>query len=154
MPDQGGGAPLVPRTARIVHGRIESGQIGVNYPTDLAIVGDVGLTARALAEAVQSAATSPRLEAIRRKRSEQAAGHTRKLREAYLASAREHWDRSPLTWPRCRRNPATSAYSSSARRTSAASHGPPIAPKPTCGPSLPPPTEAHARRSLRIGSPM
>lgn len=100
MPDQGGGAPLVPRAARIVHGRIEAGQIGVNYPTDLAVVGDVGLTARALTEAVKSAATAQRLEAIRRERSEQAAAHTRKLRDAYLASAREHWDGSPITWPR------------------------------------------------------
>ena len=100
MPDAGGGAPLVPRSARIVHARIESTQIGVNYPTDLAIVGDAGLTARALAEAVRSAVTPARLEAIRRERSAPAAVYTQRLRESYLASAREHWDASPVSWPR------------------------------------------------------
>src|SRR2546426_10778590 len=100
MPDQGGGAPLVPRSARIVHARIEGTQIGVNYPTDLAIVGDVGLTARALAEAVKSAAPAERLASVRRERWEAAAGYTRRLRESYVASARAHWDASPTSWPR------------------------------------------------------
>jgi thiamine pyrophosphate-dependent acetolactate synthase large subunit-like protein len=100
MPDQGGGGPLVPRSTRIVHARIESAQIGVNYPTDVAIVGDAGLTARALTEALKSAATPGRLEALRRERSAKAAAYTQGLRESYVASAREHWDASPVSWPR------------------------------------------------------
>src|SRR5437660_4362410 len=68
MPDQGGGAPLVPRAAKIIHGRIESSQIGVNYPTDVAVVGDVGETARALVQAVNSIVPADRLAAMRRQR--------------------------------------------------------------------------------------
>jgi benzoylformate decarboxylase len=100
MPDQGGGAPLVPRSARIVHARIESAQIGVNYPTDVAIVGDAALTARALAEAVRSVATAARIESIRDERREKTAAYTRQARAAYLAAAREHWDHTPMSWPR------------------------------------------------------
>src|SRR5205807_2750495 len=37
MPDAGNGPPLVPRSARIIHGRIESAEVGVNYPVDVAI---------------------------------------------------------------------------------------------------------------------
>lgn len=100
MPDQGGGAPLIPRSAKIVHGRIESGQIGVNYPVDVAVVGDVRETARALVQAVQSLVPAERLAAIRQRRFAEAKQNTDAFRAAYLASAREQWDSSPITWPR------------------------------------------------------
>lgn len=100
MPDQGGGPPLVPRTAKIIHARIESGQMGVNYPTDLAIVGDVKETARALVQAVKAMLTRERIAAIKQRRWDETRQSTQALRDAYLASARAHWDSSPTTWPR------------------------------------------------------
>lgn len=100
MPDQGGGPPLVPRTAKIVHARIESGQIGVNYPIDVAVVGDVKETARALVQAVQAILTAERLAAIRQRRESQTRQAAQALRDSYLASAREYWEATPITWPR------------------------------------------------------
>ncbi len=100
MPDQGGGPPLVPRSARVLHARLESGQIGVNYPTDLALVADVKETARSLVDAIKATATAERLGQIKKKRWEETRQATEALRQAYRASAREEWEASPITWPR------------------------------------------------------
>ena len=100
MPNQGGGPPLVPRSARIIHGRIESGQIGVNYPTDVALVADVGRTATALTEAVRAIVPEARLAARRRERLALAQQVSSRMRQAYLESARAHWDANPMVWPR------------------------------------------------------
>jgi thiamine pyrophosphate-dependent acetolactate synthase large subunit-like protein len=100
MPDQGSGAPLVPREARIIHGRIESSQIGINYPTDVAVVGDVRETARALVQAVKSIVPADRLAAIRKRRFDETKQATDAYRAAYIASAREDWNAAPVTWPR------------------------------------------------------
>lgn len=100
MPDQGAGAPMIPRTAKIVHALIDSRQVGVNYPVDLAIIADVKETARALVEAVKALVTKTRLSEIRNSRWERLTGEARSLREAYMAAAHDRWDSSPLTWPR------------------------------------------------------
>ena len=100
MPDQGGGPPLVPRSAKIIHGRIESGQIGVNYPTDVAIVGDVKETARSLVQAVKSMLTAERLATIKQRRWEETRQAVHALDQAYRAAAHDQWDSSPTTWPR------------------------------------------------------
>lgn len=100
MPDQGSGPPMVPRSARIIHARIESHQVGVNYPIDHAIVADVKETARALVEAVKATLTAERLKAIRQARSEKIERATGALRQSYRSAARDGWDSSPLTWPR------------------------------------------------------
>ena len=100
MPDQGGGAPLVPRAAKIIHGRIESSQIGINYPTDVAVVGDVGETARALVQAIKSMVPAGRLAATRQQRFDEAKAATDAFRAAYVTSVREQWNTSPITWPR------------------------------------------------------
>jgi acetolactate synthase-1/2/3 large subunit len=100
MPDQGSGEPLVPRTTKIVHARIESRQLGVNYPTDVAIVADVKETGRALADAVNAMLTKDRLASIRQPRWDATKRVTDGLRQAYLAAARDGWDGGPLTWPR------------------------------------------------------
>jgi thiamine pyrophosphate-dependent acetolactate synthase large subunit-like protein len=100
MPDQGGGPPMVPRSAKIIHARIESHQVGVNYPVDHAIVADMKETARALVEAVKSTLTAERLKAIKQSRLEKAERAASALRESYRAAAREGWDSSPITWPR------------------------------------------------------
>jgi thiamine pyrophosphate-dependent acetolactate synthase large subunit-like protein len=100
MPDQRSGPPLVPRSARIVHGRIASQQIGVNYPVDVPIVADVKETARALTDAVRSMLTKERLESIRQARWDATRHFTQGLRESYLTAVRDGWDDAPLTWPR------------------------------------------------------
>lgn len=100
MPEQGAGAPVVPRTAKIIHARIDSRQVGINYPTDLAIVADVRETARALLEAIKATATKERLAAIKSARWERVATEAKSLRDGYLASARSQWDSSTVTWPR------------------------------------------------------
>ena len=100
MPDQGSGPPLVPRTAKIIHARIDSRFVGVNYPVDLSIIADVKETALALVEAVKSMLTKERLAAIRQQRWAATKRFTDGLRQSYLAAARDGWDESPLTWPR------------------------------------------------------
>jgi len=99
MPDQGSGPPLVPRSTKIIHGRIESNQVGINYPTDLAIVGDVRETARSLVQAVKSILTPSHAAAIKQ-RFDETRHITQALRQAYLTSAREQWNSAPVTWPR------------------------------------------------------
>src|SRR2546423_13991447 len=100
MPDQGSGPPLVPRTAKIIHARIDSRFVGVNYPVDLSIIADVKETALALVEAVKSMLTKERLAAIRQERWAATKRFTDGLRQAYLAAARDRWGERPLTWPR------------------------------------------------------
>jgi acetolactate synthase I/II/III large subunit len=99
MPDQGSGSPLVPRSGKIIHARIESAQIGINYPTDVAIVGDIRETARALVQSVKSMLTPARQAAIKQ-RTNDTQRAAKALRDAYLASARNQWDATPITWPR------------------------------------------------------
>lgn len=100
MPDQGSGPPMIPRHARIIHARIESHQIGVNYPLDLAIVADVRETIRAVIEAVRALLPQERLRALRESRWEKIARVHQELRRAYLQAAQDHWNESPITWPR------------------------------------------------------
>ena len=100
MPDQRGGPPLIPRAARIVHASIGSRQVGVNYPTDLSIVADVGEVARSLCDALKARLTSSRLDSLKEGRWAATQTATEGLKQAYLASARESWDESPITWPR------------------------------------------------------
>ena len=100
MPDQGNGPPLVPRSARIVHARIESAQVGVNYPVDVALVGDVKETARALFQAVKSMLTAERIAAVRQRRLDETKHATAAMRQAYLTAAHEEWDSAPVAWPR------------------------------------------------------
>jgi thiamine pyrophosphate-dependent acetolactate synthase large subunit-like protein len=100
MPDQRGGPPRVPRTAKIVHATIESRHVGLNYPTDLSIVADVKQVARALSDTLKARLTSSRLAAIKEGRWAETRAAAEGLRQAYLASARDGWDESPITWPR------------------------------------------------------
>lgn len=100
MPDQRGGPPLIPRTAKIIHASIESRQVGINYPTDLSIVADVGEVARSLCDALRARLTATRLAAIKDGRWADTQRATEGLKQAYVTTARESWDQSPMTWPR------------------------------------------------------
>ncbi|MCI0391941.1 MAG: thiamine pyrophosphate-binding protein [Acidobacteria bacterium] len=100
MPDQGSGPPAIPQSAKIIHARIESEAIGVHYPIDLGIAGCVKETAKSLIGAVKAMLTSERLTAISQARLEKTRQYTEAIRKSYLSAARNHWDASPMIWPR------------------------------------------------------
>jgi thiamine pyrophosphate-dependent acetolactate synthase large subunit-like protein len=100
MPDPGSGPPMISRTAKIIDARVDSRQLGADYPVDLSLVADVKETARALIEALNSMATKKRLAAIKEARFAATRAFTEKIKQSYLTSARDGWDEGPLTWPR------------------------------------------------------
>jgi benzoylformate decarboxylase len=100
MPDPGSGPPMVSRNAKIIDARVDSRQLGADYPVDLSLVADVKETARALIEALNSMATKKRLAAIKEARWAATRAFTEKMKHSYLAAARDGWDEGPLTWPR------------------------------------------------------
>ena len=100
LPDPGSATTAIPGTAKIIHARVDSRQLGADYPVDLAIVADVKETARALTEAVKSMATKERLASIKQSRWNATKTFTDKLKQSYLTAARNGWDESPLTWLR------------------------------------------------------
>ena len=100
LPDPGSSPSAIPQTAKIIHARVDSRQLGADYPTDLAIVADVKETARALTEALKSMATKERLATLRQTRGTATRNFTDKLKQSYLTAARNGWDESPVTWPR------------------------------------------------------
>jgi thiamine pyrophosphate-dependent acetolactate synthase large subunit-like protein len=100
MPDQESGAPKVPRAARIIHGGIEMGRLGENYPLDLAIVADPGEIAAALTAAIKSMLAPARLAEIRDARYQATRRFTEAMRAAQIQAARAAWDSTPITWER------------------------------------------------------
>lgn len=100
MPDPGSGPPMVSRSAKIIHARVDSRQLGADYPVDLPIVADVKETARALIAAVKASVTKERLAKIKQARWDATKSFTGKMQQSYLTAARDGWDESPVTWPR------------------------------------------------------
>src|SRR2546426_3123960 len=82
MPDPGSGPPMIPRTAKIIQARVDSRQLGADYPIDLSLVADVKETARALIEALNSMATKKRLAAIKEERSAATRAFTEKIKQS------------------------------------------------------------------------
>jgi benzoylformate decarboxylase len=100
MPDPGSGPPMIPRAAKIIDARVDSRQLGADYPVDLSLVADVKETARALIEALNSMATKKRLATIKEERWAATRAFTEKIKQSYLHASRDGWDEGPLTWPR------------------------------------------------------
>ena len=100
MPDPGSSPSAIPREAKIIHARVDSRQLGADYPVDLPIVADVKETARALIDALKSTVTKERLATIRQARWDATKSFTDKLKQSYLTAARNGWNESPITWPR------------------------------------------------------
>jgi len=100
MPDPGSGPPVISRTAKIIDARVDSRQLGADYPVNLSVIADVKETARALIEALNSIATKKRLSAIKEERWAATRAFTDKMKQSYLTAARDGWDEGPLTWPR------------------------------------------------------
>ncbi len=100
MPDPTVFAPPPPRGAKLVHARIEFGDIGNTYPTDVAIAAGMKETLVALNDAVRGMATADRLQKL-------SAGRLVAAREAQAAAderrksdAQAYWNASPMSWPR------------------------------------------------------
>src|SRR5207253_4232403 len=92
LPDPGSGAPAIPRTAKIIHARVDSRQLGADYPVDLTIVADVKETARALTQAVKAMVTKERLATTKQARWAATKNFTDRLKQSYLTAARNRWD--------------------------------------------------------------
>src|SRR5258708_28030619 len=92
MPDPGSGPPMVSRTAKIIDARVDSRQLGADYPVNVSLVADVKETARALIEALNSMTTKTRLATIKEERWAATRAFTDKMKQSYLTAARDGWD--------------------------------------------------------------
>lgn len=101
LPDPGpSGEPQIARSVKLIDVRIETGDIGNDYPLYMAVAADVKQVAQDLVAAIKSMVTSERLEKIRGDRLEQTRLFTARLRQARLQAMRADWDKVPLTWER------------------------------------------------------
>ncbi len=100
MPDPTVFAPPPPRAAKLVHARIEFGEIANTYPTDVAIAAGMKETLVALNDAVRGMATAGRLQKVAAERLA-AARETQATADARRkADAQAYWNASPMSWPR------------------------------------------------------
>lgn len=100
MPDPTVFAPPPPKTARLVHARIEYDEIGNTYPTDVAIAAGLKETLVALNDAVRGLAPAARLAATAEGRMAAARDKQAKADAARLDEARGSWNASPMSWER------------------------------------------------------
>src|SRR5437879_4145323 len=84
LPDPGSNATAIPRTAKIIHARVDRRQLGADYPVDVAIVAAAKETARALTAAVKSIATKERLASIKQTRWTATRTFTESMKQSYL----------------------------------------------------------------------
>ena len=100
MPDSEEFVREIPARTRIIHARLESTGIGLNYPVDLALAADAKETVNALLQALQSQATPQRLEALAAARREQTAKISASIAAARESAAKQEWDEVPISWSR------------------------------------------------------
>jgi len=86
----------VPSGARVMRIGLNTSAMGRNYPTDLALVGDIKEALAELLEAIASLATKERREAIARGRSAEVSVLTAEERARYRAAAQKNFGRSPI----------------------------------------------------------
>ena len=91
---------MIPDGARVIHVSIDPNIIGRLVPTDVGIVADVKEAATDLIEAVDSAVTESRRQAIRGPRLAKTQAYTEAVRAERLRVARARWDETPLSWER------------------------------------------------------
>jgi thiamine pyrophosphate-dependent acetolactate synthase large subunit-like protein len=100
MPGPGIFTSPPPRSAKIIEARVEYQDIGMTYPTDIAIAAGVKETIVDLTDAIKSMATAERLEKISAPRLA-AAREEQAIRDtARRDEARAMWDSSPMSWAR------------------------------------------------------
>lgn len=100
LPDGGAGAPQIARSVKIMDVRIETSDIGTNYPLYMGVAADVKQVAADLVTAIKSMVTADRLKQIRGDRLEQTRQYAARIRQAREQAAKPNWDKAPLTWER------------------------------------------------------
>ena len=100
MPGPGIFTAPPPRSALVVDARVEYEAIGMTYPTDIAIAAGMQETIEDLTDAVRSMATEERLKQLAAPRIAAAQEQRAKQEAQRRDQAREHWDASPMSWPR------------------------------------------------------
>ncbi len=99
-PDFGGRvvprSPEAPLDAKFIRMGMNTGNLGRNYPLDLALVGDVREGLRDLMDAVESITTAGRRAAIAAPRSERLAALSKEILRKTAAAAKANAGRSPL----------------------------------------------------------
>jgi thiamine pyrophosphate-dependent acetolactate synthase large subunit-like protein len=89
-------SPEMPPEARIVRISLDAASMGRNYPTDVALIGDVKGTLIDLQSAVQGLATKERLTSLASSRSEEVRTFTSARRARAEAAVRANLGRSPV----------------------------------------------------------
>lgn len=96
----GARAPVrVPAGTAMIHASIEPLTIGRNTALSAGLLGDLGQTARDLAEAIKSLAPAAKLKAVAQERLAKATAYTTKMRALRVAMARRSKG-SPVPWQR------------------------------------------------------
>ena len=89
-------APEAPYDARFVRIGIDTSHMGRNYPTDVAVVGDVKESLRDLSSAIDGMVTKQRLKAMAEPRSEKVRAFTKAQRERVETAARKNFGKSVI----------------------------------------------------------
>ncbi|HEV2687145.1 MAG TPA: thiamine pyrophosphate-binding protein, partial [Bryobacteraceae bacterium] len=100
LPDPGAGEPQISRSVKIVDVRLETSDIGTDYPLFAGVAADVKQVAQDVVAAIKSMVTADRLAKIRGDRLEQTKQYTARLRQSRLQAMKADWDKAPLTWER------------------------------------------------------
>jgi thiamine pyrophosphate-dependent acetolactate synthase large subunit-like protein len=90
----------IPRTMKIIDVRIDTADMGTDYPLYMGVPANVKLVAKDLSAAIKSMATPQRLQKIRGERLEQTRQYVRRVNDAREAALKAIWDKVPLTWER------------------------------------------------------
>ena len=85
--------PLVPRAASVIHTGLDAAQLGRNYPVDLGLMANTGLTAAAVLEHLRTRNLSTTAVTARRQAVER---HHRERQQRLDSAAREMWDARPI----------------------------------------------------------
>ena len=100
MPDPTLFTAPVPRSAKLIHARMEYESIASVYPTDVALAAGMKEIITALIDEIGGQVTESRLKQIRDSRVEKAKAATAKARAAREKKARDQWNASPMSWDR------------------------------------------------------
>jgi benzoylformate decarboxylase len=100
MPDPGFITNPVPDTCKVIHARIEYGDIANIYPTDVAIAADIKETIQALTASIKGMLTKTRIDSLKASRLEKVKKQLTEAQKKREEEAKESWNNSPLSWER------------------------------------------------------
>ena len=95
-----GGYMPNPGSAKTIHITTARNEIGKAHPEEVPMLADPRLAVRDIIEAIKSMATSQRLAAIAKPRTEEIRAFDRAMRESLRAVAKSNWDNNPISWSR------------------------------------------------------